>query len=471
MRVSVVGLGYVGLVTAAGLAEWGHEVLGLEVDEARLASLRSGRLPLHEPQLDDLFASAVEARRLSFSGDVDQVRSAQVVIVAVGTHDGNGGWQTETIRACLEGIVPVLADDAVLVIRSTLPPEFLPELPGIVSRLRSDAGLSGVPVLINPEFTREGQAVRDFLTPDRVVIGVVADPDGRGARVVRRLYGAVTAPIIELPAADAVLAKLGSNLFLATKISFANELAALCEAFGADVGSVVEAMSHDPRIGGSFLRAGIGFGGSCLPHQVSMTIRSGRQAELEMPLLKAVDQINHDQRRVFVERIRDGLGRPLEGSRVALLGLTFKPGTDDLRDAPALTIAAGLLASGAEVVAYDPMPTARQRAADLLPGIRTTSSALDAVNGADAVGLVTEWAEFADLDWTAVRAAARGDLVVDGRNALDPGSVTAAGFRYMGFGRRVGTAESARVAAPAVRGEQATAEPVAGVGPAIAALP
>jgi UDPglucose 6-dehydrogenase len=291
-------------------------------------------------------------------------------------------------------------------------------------------------------------------------------------RTIRRLYASVTAPIIEMPAADAVLTKLGSNLFLATKISFANELAALCEAFGGDVGSVVGAMSYDPRIGGSFLRAGIGFGGSCLPHQVTMTIRSGRQADLDLPLLKAVDHINHDQRRVFVERIRTGLERPLGVARVALLGLTFKPGTDDLRDAPALTIAAGLLAAGAQVVAYDPMPSARARAVELLPGMETVDSALDAARGADAIGLVTEWSEFRQLDWSAMRTVARGDLVIDGRNALDPGVVTAAGFRYAGFGRRVETTVAAPAPVVAIRVEEEAIarEPAIGIGPAIAAL-
>jgi UDPglucose 6-dehydrogenase len=441
MRVAVAGLGYVGLVTAAGLAEWGHDVLGIENSEARLASLKAGALPLHEPGLDELWSRHVERRRVTIAGNSDRIDSVQVVIVAVGTHDGNGGWQTDTIRSCLEELVPRMADDAVLVIRSTLPPEFLPGLGPLVAQLRSAAGRTPIPVLINPEFTREGQAVRDFLTPERVVIGIVSDPDGRGARAVRKIYASVTTPILQMTAADAVLAKLGSNLFLATKISFANELARLCEAFGGDVTAVVDALSYDERIGGSFMRAGIGFGGSCLPHQVTMTIRSASQASLETPLLSAVDHINHRQRHVFVDRIREAIegsvDSSIEGARVALLGLTFKPGTDDLRDAPALTIAAELLDAGAQVVAYDPMPTARIRAEQLLPGLKSASTAFDALQGADAVGLVTEWSEFAALDWAAVRSIVAGTTVVDGRNALDPAVLTAAGFQYVGFGRRV----------------------------------
>jgi UDPglucose 6-dehydrogenase len=437
MRVAVAGLGYVGLVTAAGLAEWGHDVLGIEISESRLASLRAGALPLHEPELDEMFQRNLDRRRLMVVGQNDWVDTAQVVIVAVGTHDGNGGWQTDTIRECLEALVPRMADDAVLLIRSTLPPEFLPGLGPLVMQLRSTAGRGPVPVLINPEFTREGQAVTDFMLPERVVLGVVSDPDGRGTRAVRRMYASVTTPILQMTAADAVLAKLGANLFLATKISFANELASLCEAFGGDVTTVVDAMSYDARIGGMFLRAGIGFGGSCLPHQVSMTIRSAAQAQLDTPLLSAVDQINHGQRRDFVERIRAALGGELAGARIALLGLTFKPETDDLRDAPALTIARGLLDAGAVVVGYDPMPGARRRAEELVAGLLTVPTVLHAVRGADVIGLVTEWSEFGSLDWETVRSAAAGDVVVDGRNALDPVLVAAAGFRYIGFGRRV----------------------------------
>jgi UDPglucose 6-dehydrogenase len=437
MRVAVAGLGYVGLVTAAGLAEWGHDVLGIENNPSRLTSLKAGTLPLHEPQLDQLLAKHVDRRRVTIVGDTTGIDAVQVVVVAVGTHDGNGGWQTDTIRSCLEDIVPRMADDAVLVIRSTLPPEFLPGLGPLVVQLRSAAGRPSIPVLVNPEFTREGQAVSDFLSPERVVIGIVTDPDGRGARIVRKIYASVATPILQMTASDAVLAKLGSNLFLATKISFANELARLCEAFGADVTAVVDAMSYDERIGGSFLKAGIGFGGSCLPHQVSMTILSASQAALDMPMFSAVDHINHRQRHLFSQRIRDAVDGSHEGARVALLGLTFKPGTDDLRDAPSLTIAADLLATGADVVAYDPMPTARDRAAQVLPGLQIAASPLEAMWQADAVGLVTEWPEFLDIDWAEARSIVNGSVVVDGRNALDPAVVTAAGFRYVGFGRRV----------------------------------
>jgi UDPglucose 6-dehydrogenase len=460
MRVAVVGLGYVGLVTAAGLAEWGHEILGIEASPARLGHLKSGQVPFFEPELDALVAEHTETRRLVFDADARHVSSAQVAIVAVGTHDGNGGWQTDTIRACLEDLVPRLADDAVLVIRSTLPPEFLPGLGALVAGLRSAAGRQPVPVIINPEFTREGAAVHDFLEPDRVVIGVVRDATGSGVHAMRSLYRTVTAPVLVVPAADAALAKLGSNLFLATKISFANELATLCDVFGADVASVVEAMSHDPRIGGSFLRAGVGFGGSCLPHQVTMTIRSAAQRSVEVPLLEAVDRVNHGQRTAFVNRLADELGG-LAGRRIALLGLTFKPSTDDLRDAPALTIARALLEAGATVAAFDPMPTARAAVARMLPGIEVVDDVEHALDGADAVGLVTEWQAFRELDWVRVRALVRGDVVIDGRNTLDPDAVAAAGFRYLGFGRRASASRPEQMARPAPTGLGRVAWPAA----------
>ena len=318
--------------------------------------------------------------------------SAQVVFVAVGTHDGNGGWQTATIRTALSSIVPEMADDSTLVVRSTLPPT---SSDSSLARQRDppEAGRAPIPVMTNPEFTREGSAVRDFLQPDRVVIGVGDDPHGRGASMLRKVYRRTNVPILVMGATDAALTKLGANLFLATKISFANELAQLCDAYGADITHVVAGMSHDNRIGGGFLRPGIGFGGSCLPHQVSMTVRESAALGLTTPLFAAVEEINHRQRQVFLDRITIAAGG-LEGAHIALLGLTFKPDTDDLREAPALEIASALIERGATVVAYDPMPAARAKAAREVPGLVVVDRAMKAIVGADAIGLVTEWPEF-----------------------------------------------------------------------------
>ncbi len=436
MRVTVVGLGYVGLVTSACLAEWDHDVIGVDADPRRLGALREGRMPFHEPRLAELVADGVDRGKLDFGSDLAaNVADADMVIVAVGTHDGNGGWQTDTVRTCLAELVPAMADGATLVVRSTLPPDFIRQLPALVAGRRAAASRSPIPVMLNPEFTREGRAVRDYQQPDRIVLGVVADPDGHGEAALRELYHSAAAPVIVMGAIDAAITKLGANLFLATKISFANELAEICDAFGADVATVVDGMSYDTRIGGAFLRAGVGFGGSCLPNQVSMTIRTAVAVGVETPLLAAVDKVNHDRRTQVVTRVAALLDGTTRGRRIALLGLTFKPDTDDLRDAPALTIAAGLLEQGASVVAYDPMPTARDRAASLVPGLEVVHSAGDALRDADAAILVTEWPEFIELDWGAVGATMRRRVLIDGRNVLAGDRLAAAGFVYSSFGR------------------------------------
>jgi UDPglucose 6-dehydrogenase len=433
VRVTVVGLGYVGLVTAACLVEWGHRVRGIDANRGRIADLRAGRMPFYEPGLDRLVARGIAAKALEFSSKAaSSLRDADLVVVAVGTHDGNGAWQTATILACLEEIVPHLAPESTLVIRSTLPPDFVESLPEIVARARG--ALPPVAVLLNPEFTREGRAVRDFLNPDRVVIGIAHDPGQRGVAVLRSLYGGVSAPVLVMSAPEAALSKLGSNLFLATKISFANELAGLCDLFGAGVDPVVAALSLDPRIGAGFLGPGVGFGGSCLPHQVAMTVRAAGEHGYPTPLLGAVAAVNESQRRRFAGRLAALLGG-LPGSRIALLGLTFKPGTDDLRDAPSLAIGRHLLAAGARVVAHDPMASARERALGLVAGLEVAPTALEALRGADAAGLVTEWPEFCEIDWDEAGRLMRRRIVVDGRNALSPEMLRAAGFVYSAFGR------------------------------------
>lgn len=436
VRVAVVGQGYVGLVTAAGVAEWGHEVLGIEIDPQRFVSLAEGFVPIHEPGLDELIANHRASGCLRF---VDEHRpaiaSANVVFVAVGTTDRNGAWETTTLRACLKEIVPDIADDAVLVVRSTLPPTIVPQLEAFVNGIRTTVERPPVPVLLNPEFTREGTALDDFLHPERVVIGVASDPTGHGVALLRALYRRVDAPIFVMSAIDACLTKLGANLFLATKISFANELAALCDAFGGTIDPVVEAMALDARIGRSFLRPGVGFGGSCLPHQVSETVAMAAAAGLDAPLIRAVGDINRRQRAMLVVRIEELLGGSLVGARIALLGLTFKPDTDDIRDAPSIDIAGQLVAAGASVVAYDPMPRARVRVAAAVPGLENVASVDEALRGADIAALLTEWPEFAAIDWDAARSLMRRSIVVDGRNALSPRGLLASGFAYTGFGR------------------------------------
>lgn len=436
VRVAVVGLGYVGLVTVGGVAAWGNDVVGADLDTDRVTRLREGLLPIHEPGLASIVAAGLADGRVRFTDRVEEaVHSAELVMIAVNTTDEQGHWQTGTLLRCLGDVVPAVADDAVLVIRSTVPPGFVRQMGSVVEELRAGAGRQAVPLLLNPEFTQEGLAVRGFLEPDRVVIGVAYDPHGHGESRLRQLYGRIDKPIVVQRAIDACLAKLGANLFLATKISFANELAALCDSFGANVDEVVGAMAHDPRIGGSFLRAGVGFGGSCLPHQVMDTVQIARSAGHEAPLLDAVDTVNRRQRSALVERLASLLGGGVAGRRVALLGLTFKPETDDLREAPALAVARALLAAGAEVVAYDPMGPAARRAATLVPGLEVATSALEALDGADAAALLTEWQEFKTLDWSDAATVMRQAIIVDGRNSLPIAQLLAAGFTYSSFGR------------------------------------
>lgn len=438
MKVGVIGQGYVGLVTSACLAGWGHDVVGAESNPDRLAALSLGHAPFVEPGLDELMANGIASGKLGFHGSAREAAAwADVTIVAVGTHDGNGGWQTETMLACLADVLPGMTDGAVLVIRSTLPPDFIRQLPRLARSIREQAGRSPVPMVLNPEFTREGSAVQDFTQAERVVIGSIDDPTGAGATLVRRLYETGGSPVLEMSGIDAAFAKLGANLFLATKISFANELARLCDAYGASVDRVVESMAYDSRIGGRFLRPGVGFGGSCLPHQVTMTVRAAALAGIPSPLLSAVDEINHRQRVDFVERISDILGGSLAGMRIAMLGLTFKPFTDDLRDAPSLAIAARLIDGGAEVVAYDPMPSARRRVAETMPAVRVVDTALAALQDADAAALVTEWPEFAELDWSAARHVMRQAVIADGRGALPQDRLVQMGYDYVAFGRGV----------------------------------
>ena len=435
MKITVVGQGYVGLVTAAGAAMWGHEVTGVEVSRERLVALQSGFAPFHEPGLADLIEEHLAGGTLTFTDDgAGAAATAKLTFVAVGTIDASQRWDTQTIRAALANVVPHIPDDGAVVVRSTCPPEFVAQLPAFVNSLREQAGRSPIAVMLNPEFTKEGTAVRDFLQPDRVVLGVASDPRGRGVALLREFYGRVTTPILVLDAIDASLSKLGANLFLATKISFANELAALCDLYGAQVESVVEGMAHDPRIGGSFLRAGIGFGGSCLPDQVAMTVRDAASRGQDTPLLAAVDLINARQRSDFADRI-DGLLGGAAGHRVALLGLTFKPHTDDLRAAPSLDIARALLRMGATVIAYDPMEAARRRAEIEVEGLIVVDDAMATITGADAIGLVTEWPEFISLPWQTVARLVARRIVVDGRNALNADALVEAGFIYSSFGR------------------------------------
>jgi UDPglucose 6-dehydrogenase len=431
MEIAIVGAGYVGLVTAACLASLGTTVRVLESNPDRLADLSAGISPIAERGLDDLLAGGLAAGRLSFSGDPATLHGCRLVIVAVGTLDSAGEWTDRLVRDVVLAIARDPAAPRAIVIRSTL-------LPGTVVSLAAEVAAvdPAVEVGFNPEFTRESSAVHDFLHPDRIVIGVGAPGGSTLEDDLRRIYAPLEAPVLVADRTSAEMIKMASNVFLATKITFANELARLCEAIGADVGAVVDGLGFDKRIGRAFLSPGPGFGGSCLPSQARALPALAAQHGLADGLFAAVDPSNAAQADWLIELAERARGRPPKSARVALLGLTFKAGTGDLRESPALRIAAGLIDRQATVRAFDPIAT-EAGVAELARSGRSAeaaSSALEAVRDAEVVVIATEWPEFRSLDWTAVRSRMAGDLVVDARHVVDAASAAMVGLRVVGVG-------------------------------------
>jgi UDPglucose 6-dehydrogenase len=421
--IGVIGTGYVGLVTAVGFAELGNEVWCIDIDEAKIAGLREGRIPIWELGLEELVHR--HRGRLHFSTDLaDALEHARLLFVAVGTPPTySGDADLSAVRAVVEAMPP--SDRHALVMKSTVPVG----TGDSIKRTFAEQGKGGFRYVSCPEFLKEGSAVKDFLEPDRVVVG--DDGDWAGDAVVS-LYEPLGAPLVRTDIRSAEMVKLASNAFLATKISFINEIANVCEETGADVVEVARGMGLDDRIGPKFLQAGIGFGGSCFPKDVEALKQLAGNSGYHFQLLNSVIEVNELQKRRVLAKLQKHLGS-LVGKEIALLGLAFKPNTDDMREASSLVLSARLNAAGARVRAYDPVAEAEAR--KLIQGVDFKRSAADAVAGADAVVLVTEWPEFADLDFTDVAAAMRGRLVVDGRNFLDPGAVSAAGLTYEGVGR------------------------------------
>jgi UDPglucose 6-dehydrogenase len=417
--VGVIGVGWVGLVSAVCFAELGHEVVARDILSEKVASLSRGETTIHEPGLEDMLRR--NAERITFTTEMDLLlERARLLFVCVDTPPTySGDADLSRVRAVVEDLP---ADGShVLVMKSTVPA-------GTGQSIRRD--LPGLSYVSCPEFLKEGSAVADFMHPDRVVIG--ADPgDEDAAAAVADLYAPLGGEILRTDVASAEMIKLASNAFLATKISFINEIANVCEEVGADVGEVAAGMGLDERIGPSFLRAGIGYGGSCFPKDVSALKMLAGNTGYHFQLLTAVIEVNELQKRRVVGKLDKHLGSLL-GKRVALLGLAFKPDTDDMREASSLVLAARLQGEGAEVVAYDPV--AAERAGELLGSVEMAGSALEALDGADAAVLVTEWREFAELDWTEAAARMARPLIVDGRNFLDAKALVAAGFEYEGIG-------------------------------------
>jgi UDPglucose 6-dehydrogenase len=424
--ICIIGAGYVGLVTAAGLAEAGREVRVVEVDAERRAAVAAGISPIFEPGLDELLSAVVASGRLRAVETMSEgVARAGIVIVAVGTPPTpDGEADLSQVRQAVDQALAEVAPGAVIAIKSTVPP-------GTTQALARGSGRRDVAFVMFPEFLREGSALEDLRHPSRVVVG---GEDIAAVQRVAALLGGPGTTRLLCDSVSAELVKYGSNAFLATKISFINEMAQLCELTGADIEHVADGMGLDPRIGRSFLSAGLGWGGSCFPKDVRALETSAGYHGQSFWLLKAAIEVNSQQRRRFTAKLLQGLGGSLEGRRVAILGLAFKPFTDDMRQAPALEVVRQLEDLGAVVVATDPV--ALDRARPLLPRTTLVADPYEAVTGADAVGLVTEWPAYRELDWGRVIRLMRGRLVVDGRNCLESTAVTGPGGIYVSMGRR-----------------------------------
>jgi UDPglucose 6-dehydrogenase len=421
--IGVIGTGYVGLVTAAGFAELGSEVWCVDIDAAKVERLRRGEVPIYEPGLQELLAK--HSGRLHFSTDLSRaLERSRLLFVAVGTPPTySGDADLSAVHAVVDAIPA--SDSHALVMKSTVPCGTGAAIQRILGERKKD----GLGYVSCPEFLKEGSAVNDFLHPDRVVVG--DNGDWAGDAVVE-LYAPLRTPLVRTDIASAEMVKLASNAFLATKISFINEIANVCEETQADVVEVARGMGLDERIGPKFLQAGIGFGGSCFPKDVDALKQLAGNSGYHFQLLTAVIEVNELQKRRVIAKLQKHLGG-LVGKRVTLLGLAFKPNTDDMREASSLVLSARLNADGAIVCAYDPV--AEDEARTLISGLRFAESAMDAVRDADAVVLVTEWSEFLELDWGEVAESMGGNVVIDGRNALDPDAVRAAGLLYEGIGR------------------------------------
>ncbi len=434
MQIAMIGGGYVGLVSGACLAEFGNDVAVVETDRPKLTALREGRMPIFEPGLDRLVTENVAAGRLSFGDDIAAaVAGAEAVFIAVGTPSrrGDGHADLSYVYAAAEQVARAMTGYAVIVTKSTVPVGTGRRIAEIVRETRPDLEFD---VASNPEFLREGSAIGDFMRPDRVAIGTESE---RAREVMRRLYRPlylIEAPILFSGIETAELTKYAANAFLAMKVTFINEIADLCERTGADVHDVARGIGLDGRIGRKFLHPGPGFGGSCFPKDTLALVRIAQDAGAPSRLIEAVVSVNDARKAGMAMRVIIACGGSVRGRTVAVLGLTFKPETDDMRDSPSLPIVSRLVEDGAVVQAFD--PEGMEQARPLLPdGVRYCRNAMDAVTGADVLVVVTEWNEFRALSPASLKAAMRGDVVVDLRNVYDPEAMRQAGFAYHSIGR------------------------------------
>ncbi len=431
-NITVIGVGYVGLVTAACFADLGNRVVGLDIDEDRIAGLKRGEIPIYESGLEEMVTRNAGADRLSFTTSYPKaLREAEFVFIAVGTPSGvDGEADLKHVRAAAESIASTMVAPLIVVNKSTVPVGTGDWVADVIRAHQPKP----IPfsVVSCPEFLREGSAILDFMNPARTVLGSL-DPEA--AEQVAQLHLPLRAPIIISDLRTAEMIKYASNAFLAARISFINEIANICEALGADVKEVATGMGYDPRIGPHFLEAGLGYGGSCFPKDVMALAHMAAEKGRHPQLLQAVMLINDDRRRLLIEKVGELIG-DLEGKVVGLLGLTYKPNTDDMREAPSLEIARRLVENGAQVRAYDPV--GMMRAATIMPELIMAEDVYALAEGCDALVVCTEWNEFMHLDMERVHKAMRQPVIVDGRNIYDPVEMARLGFHYRGIGRGYG---------------------------------
>jgi len=433
MRIAMIGTGYVGLVSGTCLADFGHHVTCVDKDQGKIEGLLAGRMPIWEPGLEALVKANATRGRLAFTTDLAKaVEGAEAVFIAVGTPSrrGDGHADLSYVFAAVEELAGALNGPIVVVTKSTVP---VGTGDRIAALLKEKGAPDGCAVASNPEFLREGAAIADFKHPDRILVGA---EDERARAVLAEIYRPLflnKAPLLFTNRRTAELTKYAANAFLATKISFINEMADLCEAVDADVQELARGIGLDNRIGPKFLHAGPGYGGSCFPKDTLALLRTAEEAGVEQRIVSTVVEVNDRRKAAMADRVRDALGGSVAGKQIGVLGLTFKPNTDDMRDAPSIPLVEGLLAGGASVTAYDPV--GREHAEALLPGIAFANSAEQAAEGADALVIVTEWDEFRALDLDDLARKMRGRTLIDLRNIYDKAEAEEAGLIYRGIGR------------------------------------
>ena len=430
MKIAVAGAGYVGLVTAACFAELGNEVICVDIDEEKIKKLNEGIIPIYEPELEELTIKNRNGNRLFFTTDLKKaIKESEIIFICVGTPPKeNGDADLSHVDSVARTIAEVMDSYKIIVEKSTVPVETGEKVAkSIKSYNRHKVDFD---VVSNPEFLREGSAINDFMKPDRIVIGAESE---RAKAIMKKLYAPLKSAIIFTDIKSAEIIKHASNSFLATKISFINAVANICEAAGADVEKVAEGMGYDKRIGRSFLNAGIGYGGFCFPKDAEAFIKISERLGYDFRLLKEVQEINTVQKNNFVKKVEKALW-VVKNKTIAVLGLAFKPNTDDMRFAPSIEIIGALQKEGANIKAYD--PKAENNAKKILKGITYCSSPYDAAEGADALLIITEWSEFRELDLKKLKSLMRHALIIDGRNIFNPEQLRKEGFVYISVGRK-----------------------------------